>query len=345
MATLVRSFDRLSDADLLSEIKHLAHCERAATATLIASLRELDARRLYLAEGCSSLFTYCTNVLHLSEHAAYGRITAARTAQAFPLVIDLLADGAITLTTVTLLAPHLTTENHATVLAEARHKSKRQVEELAARVTPRPAIPATIRKLPELKAAPAVARAETPHAPSPAQVAAPSPKPAEVTPLSPERYKVQFTVSKETHDKLRRVQDLLRHTVPNGDPAVIFDKAVSLLLTALERTKVAATDRPRPPRATSAISRHVPAGVKRTVWQRDGGRCAFVGTNGRCCETGFLEFHHLVPFADGGETSAGNIELRCRPHNAYEAEMWSGARPPTSVIEVGPLCSTRSGPS
>ena len=240
----MRSFDRLSDADLLSEIKHLARCERDATATLIASLRELDARRLYLAEGCSSLFTYCTNVLHLSEHAAYGRITAARTAQAFPLVMDLLADGAITLTTVTLLAPHLTPENHATVLAEARHKSKRQVEELAARVTPRPAIPATIRRLPEPKA-PAVARAETPLAPSPAQVAAPSPKPAEVTPLSPERYKVQFTVSKETHDKLRRVQDLLRHSVPNGDPAVIFDKAVSLLLTALERTKVAAIDRPR----------------------------------------------------------------------------------------------------
>jgi hypothetical protein len=344
MATLVCSFDRLSDADLLSEIKHLARCERHATATLIASLRELDARRLYLAEGCSSLFMYCTNVLHLSEHAAYGRITAARTAQAFPLVIDLLADSAITLTTVTLLAPHLTPENHATVLAEARHKSKRQVEELAARVTPRPAIPATIRKLPEPKA-PAVAPAETPHTTRAFQVAAPSPKPAEVTPLSPERYKVQFTVSKETHDKLRRVQDLLRHTVPDGDPAVIFDKAVSLLLTALERTKVAATDRPRPARSTATGSRHIPAGVKRTVWQRDGGRCAFVGTNGRCGETGFLEFHHRVPFADGGETAAGNIELRCRSHNTYEAEIWSGPRPPTSVIEVGQLCSTRSGPS
>ena len=84
-ANIVRSFDRLSDADLLSEIKRLARCERDATATLIASLMELDARQLYLAEGCSSLFTYCTAVLHLSEHAAYGRIKAARTAQAYPM--------------------------------------------------------------------------------------------------------------------------------------------------------------------------------------------------------------------------------------------------------------------
>jgi 5-methylcytosine-specific restriction endonuclease McrA len=60
--------------------------------------------------------------------------------------------------------------------------------------------------------------------------------------------------------------------------------------------------------------------VKRTVWSRDGGRCAFVGTNGRCTETGFLEFHHVVPYADGGRTVSENLELRCRSHNRYEAE-------------------------
>ncbi len=61
--------------------------EREATAALIAALGELDARRLYLAEGCSSLFTYCTQVLHLSEHAAYGRIEAARAARKWPVVL------------------------------------------------------------------------------------------------------------------------------------------------------------------------------------------------------------------------------------------------------------------
>ena len=55
----------------------LASLQRDATVALIAHLAELDARRLYLAEGCASLFAYCTQVLHLSEHAAYGRIEAA----------------------------------------------------------------------------------------------------------------------------------------------------------------------------------------------------------------------------------------------------------------------------
>jgi hypothetical protein len=62
-------------------VKTLAADERQATARLIAGLAELDARRLYLGEGCPSLFAYCTQVLHLSEHAAYGRIEAARTAR------------------------------------------------------------------------------------------------------------------------------------------------------------------------------------------------------------------------------------------------------------------------
>ena len=104
----IRSQATLSDAELLREVKQLTACERQATARLVAALGELDARRLYLAEGCSSLFTYCTQVLHLSEHAAYGRIEAARAARKWPDIVDLLADGSLHLTAIGLLAPHLT---------------------------------------------------------------------------------------------------------------------------------------------------------------------------------------------------------------------------------------------
>jgi len=160
---------------------------------------------------------------------------------------------------------------------------------------------------------------------SPPAIAAPMvARPPEIKPLAPERYKVQCTVSRETYEKLRRVQDLMRHTVPNGDPSVIFDRALTLLLAELSRTKFAATDRPLRNRTARLRSRHVPAAVKRDAWTRDGGRCAFQGEQGRCSETGFLEFHHVVPYADGGETSAGNLELRCRVHNQYEADQWFG---------------------
>src|SRR5262245_11155097 len=138
----------LTDEQLLWSVKALACAERQATARLIAALAELDTRRLYLSEGYSSLFTYCTQALHLSEHAAYGRIEAARVARRLPQILDLLADGSITLTTMCLLAPHLTAENCAAVLAAARHKSKRDVEQQVAALRPLPPVLAVVRKLP-----------------------------------------------------------------------------------------------------------------------------------------------------------------------------------------------------
>ncbi len=74
----------LSDDQLLTETERLVACERHATAALLRSLMEIDSRRLYLREGCSSLFTCCTQVLQVGEGAAYNRIEAARAARRFP---------------------------------------------------------------------------------------------------------------------------------------------------------------------------------------------------------------------------------------------------------------------
>jgi 5-methylcytosine-specific restriction endonuclease McrA len=340
-------FAQFSNDDLIAETKRLAVCERQATVHLIACLMEVDARRLYLGEGCSSLFTYCTQVLNLSEHAAYGRIEAARAARRFPKILELLADGELTLMAVNLLAPHLTPDNHLTLLKGARHKSKREVEHLLAHVHPQPDAISSVRKLPAPKPQPALADVSVPHdehvaASSSDQRAkagdlASAKRPAVVVPLAPERYKVQLTVSRETYEKLRRAQDLLRHTIPDGDPAAVFDRALTLLVSELERTRLAAATKARQSRSPSApSSRHIPAEVKRAVWTRDAGRCAFVGTEGRCAERGFLEFHHVVPYAAGGAATFDNIQLRCAAHNAHEGELYFGRRQPPLVRETTP---------
>jgi hypothetical protein len=343
----------LSDDQLLANLRTLACAERLATAHLIAALAELDRRKLFLAQGFPSLFAYCTEVLHLSEHAAYGRIEAVRAVHRFPVVLNHLADGAVTLTAICLLAPLLTAENHEALLAAARHKSRRQVEQLVAMTRPKPDVPAIVRKLPcapsknATEAPVATPRAAASLPPSlqaeseldrfatvsePSLARAPA-RPPIVMPLAPERYKIQFTASRQAHDKLRRAQSLLRHVIPNGDPAAVFERALDTLLADLERKKLAVTDRPRSAREPRPGSRHIPAVVRREVWRRDGAQCAFVGATGRCAERGFLELHHVVPFAQGGQATTTNIELRCRAHNAYEAELSFGSfvlreRPP-----------------
>jgi 5-methylcytosine-specific restriction endonuclease McrA len=336
MTVTNNTFETKSDRDLLETLHALAGNERQATARFIAALAEVDARRLYLGEGCSSMFTYCTHVLHLSEHAAYARIEAARAARKLPVIFKLIADGSLHLTAITLLGRHLTEENHQAVLAAARHKSKRDIEEIVATLRPQPAVPSSVRKLPAPKAAsttgdtapPLIAPENVRGAVLTENVALRSPSPhmkhqMPITPLAPERYKIQCTVSRETHDKLRQIQDLMRHRVPDGDVATIVDCALTLLLTELRKSRHAAVAQPKR-QGCHLRGRHIPALVKRLVWERDGGQCAFVGTTGRCSERGFLEYHHLVPYAEGGATNADNLALRCRAHNRYEADLWFG---------------------
>ena len=331
MTSTNQSFAHLSDEELLVTVKRLAMTECRATAALVRSLMELDARRLYLGEGYSSLFTYCTQALHLAEGAAYNRIEAARAARRFPAILPALEEGAVTLTTVRLVAPHLTMANHQDVLARARHKGKREIETLVASLRPMPAVPSTIRKLPEprhvlLDSGPVapVPMAAAPSA-SAGAAAIKTPARAVVIPLAPERYKLQLTISRATHEKLCRVQALGSHLTPSGDLAEIFDRALTLLLQDLERRRCATVPSPRAaPTTVGRCSRHIPASVKRAVWRRDEGRCAYIGREGRCTERGFLEYHHVQPYAAGGAATPANIELRCRAHNAYEATLFFG---------------------
>ena len=395
---LLESLRRLTDAELVARVEALAKRERGATALLVAHLAELDTRDVYLRAGYSSLFTYCRDALALSEHEAYNRIEVARAARRFPVILELLAAGSVNLTTVRLLGPHLTPENHRGVLESARGMKRTEVEEIVARLAPFPEAPSFVRKLPAPRPAlpppeyrgPAgqvVPVASTPAAP-PASASAPPagapasspaagalspgfppagaplvgachpaggppttplstslptgslpaadlPAPAyptpylhrqpsgEVTPLAPDRYKLQCTIDGSTLAKLRLAKDMLRHAIPSGDDAAILDRAFTALLADLARRKFAAAESPQPPRAAVPGSRHVPAEVKRAVWVRDLGRCAFVGTDGRRCnESAFVEFHHVRPYAVGGEASVENIQLRCRRHNGYEARVY-----------------------
>ena len=139
-------------------------------------------------------------------------------------------------------------------------------------------------------------------------------------------------MSEETHAKLGRLSGLLAHEIPDGDPAKIVDRALDALLDKTLKRRAAITDTPRErARPRSAGSRHVPAQVRRAVWERDGGKCAFVGEDGRRCnETRFVELAHLEPWARGGAHTVDNVALRCRAHNSYEA-----------VRDYGPLFVAR----
>jgi hypothetical protein len=335
----------LTDTQLLDRLTDLVRSSRGVEAELVAHIGEVDARRLYLGEAAPSMFVYATHVLHLSEAEAYLRIAVARASRRHPALLAMLAAGQIHLSGAGLLAPHLTLANREAVLARAVHKSKREIEELIAELAPRPSVSPSIRRLPE-------PRARVPEPPDPARsrqaavielrpdgvratppaalAAEPPPAPPQgrskhrddaVEPIAPARYRVQFTASETIRDKLERLQAL----VPGADLAALIEQAVTEKLERLEGRRFGRTKAPSKSLAeadTSAGARHIPAPVRRAVYERDGGRCAFVASGGRRCDQqSRLEFHHRRPHGYGGERSPANISLLCRSHNLHLAEI------------------------
>jgi hypothetical protein len=231
-----------SDEDLLRQLSLLVAQDNARTADILAHLAEVDARDLYAQKGYSSLFAYATEVLGLSESAAYERIQSARTARRFPIVFGLVAAGKIHLAGVALLTPHLTEENHGELLDAATKKSKREIEELLAARFPKPDARTLLRRVPDKQVAAPMVSADAASLAAPTSVPVPVPEPlpnsrvqpqpmpaapvisrAEtstrrlpVMPLSEERFRLQVTLSRRGRDLLMRAQALMRHPTCPG---------------------------------------------------------------------------------------------------------------------------------
>jgi hypothetical protein len=238
------------DVELLRGLAALVTRERITTAMLLAHIAEVDARRLYVPVAYFSMHAYCVGELRLSEDAAKRRIQAARAARQFPAIFHAVAEGALHLTGVCLIAPHLTNENARTLIESASHKRKIEIEELLARHFPLPE--AHVRTLTPVSAEirqSLVARSEEqpgsdgttlnegalahlPHL----QGALP--------PATAERYLLQVIIAKSTQDKLRYLRDLLSHAVPDGDVAEVLDRAFDALITKIE-TRRFGSARPR----------------------------------------------------------------------------------------------------
>jgi hypothetical protein len=337
-----------SDRALLHDLKSLVAHDRRTTAVLLTRIAEVEERQLYRQAAYDSMFAYCLHELHFSEDAAYRHLNAARVARRFPAVLVALAEGRLHVRAVLMLARHLTSGNADQLVAAATYKTRAEIEILLAQRFPRRDLPERLQVVPSPPAptpvtmqpapervgqlAPERVEAMIPNpsasrpAPqlAPERVDAPAPRPR-VTPLAPERFGLQVTLDQETYDLLQQARALMGHPNPAGEIVPVLKSALQLFVGHLEKRKFAATARPGHARP-SASARHIPAAVKRAVWERDGGRCTFTSDGGqRCPARRMLEFDHREPVARGGEATAENLRLVCRSHNQHAAERTFGA--------------------
>jgi hypothetical protein len=176
------------------------------------------------------------------------------------------------------------------------------------------------------------------------------PAPARAEPLraelpsitGPQQYQVQFSTNEEHVQLIERAKALLARSMPGKSLGELHLDAMRLLVASLEKEKFAVTEQPRRRGSKPTLSatgsegngeattpptgrrrnRHIPAAVRRAVYERDGARCTYVDERGeRCQETHYLELHHRRPFGMHGAHTTANLTLHCRAHNALAAEV------------------------
>src|SRR5262245_3809608 len=97
----------LTDGELVAGLCGLVGATRKLAAEVVVHLGEVEERRLHLLGGYGSLFAYCVSKLKMSEDEAYRRISVARLVRQYPLLLDRLEAGDVSLSVAALLRPHL----------------------------------------------------------------------------------------------------------------------------------------------------------------------------------------------------------------------------------------------
>jgi len=330
----------LNDDAVLGGFATLLQRRSRTAAGVLAYIAEIDARHLYLHEGFESMRAFCVQRMELSDDAAAKRLQLARLARQMPQLFPAIADRRLSLYAVRLLAARLTPSNVECLIAECAHKTGEEIERLLAIRFPQ-AEPlrlddgVSVQVIPQNTAgryAQLVAMKQTnansnaarhsslPEAfPPIVNVAGPKVR-TRVEPLTATRYTLQVTLSDATHDKLRRLQDLLAHTIPNRDIAELIDRSFDALIERIEKRRFGASARGHG-RHPSPTVRTIPVRVKRAVFDRDGGACTLRFEDGRICRSRWkVEFDHVVPVAKGGRSTIENVRMLCRAHNQGAAE-------------------------
>ena len=337
----MKKLQNLSDNELTTRLSKLVRREQDLTLEILPFLAEVGSRGLYLAKGYGSLYAYCKGELGYTDASAWRRVRAALAIQRCPKAFDLLAKGEVTMCTLSGVHKFISED----VLSEIRGKSQAEVELIAAAYDAKGAAPDRTR--PVMVPKRSDRRVKSKHSGRPRSevgkqtITDVSEKPlrSEVTAGSKrleleKKWKVEGIVSSRVKEKLDRCKSLLSSKYPNGvDYETLFDELTNMFLErkdperrAKRRKTSGKTGRARAAK-TDSNCRYIPQRVKEKVWTRDGGRCAYVGENGkRCNSTHNLQFdHYPVPFGRGGPSTADNLRLLCARHNRFTAAQVYGA--------------------
>jgi 5-methylcytosine-specific restriction endonuclease McrA len=249
---------------------------------LIDRLQEVDAQKVYEHLGVTSLFSYCVEILKLSEDRAYALIRVARKAVEVPELKAAVSQGELSVAAAKRIASVITPENKTEWIERAKELKQRELDRAIAEVAP---------------AAKVIER---------------------VKPVASDLFEFRCAISKATEAKARRVREVLaqmkrRHLSMAETLEEVFEAFLEKN-DPVRKADRAANRKPR--QLVSKPVGTIPARVRHEVNRRDGGQCTYVHPQlGRCQNRQWLDLHHIRPRALGGKHGLANLTTLCSAHN------------------------------
>ncbi len=327
-------FIMMTDKELLTHLSALSQKQAEVESDIIANLVEVERRSLHLKKAYRSLFEFVFDFLKCSEATASRRVAVTRAAAKFPVILGMIREQRVTLTSLALVAPHLSEENHQILLQKIVGVSKREAERVVASFSPAKPKRDVIRPVvTDVSETPRTGESKSQNKSildlgEPLVLNSASEKKAD-------KVRIAFDAPADLAEKIKRLKEIHAHKLKNGSLAEVLEMAVDMLLdkTAPERKveskkKAQTITSSAQCEAVQAEARRPSAAVQREVWRRDVGQCTFTDQEGRRCSArGRLQIDHIQPWALGGSSKdPDNLRLLCQAHNLFVAEKYFPAR-------------------
>lgn len=304
----MQDLTKLSNTELLAQVKILTTRSREIETQMIALLAELCRRDIHLRAGYSSVKSYLMGEYQMSEDQAAKRSQVVNLVGHHPKFFDLLLTQKTHISHLAMSATKITKENEGQFIEFLPGKSRQDLLFFLARINPDGSFK------PEIEA----------------------------------KIELIILCSKATSEKFDRARKLLAKDWRGLSHEEVLDAALEALLgkidpmrkaeraqkraerTAEKKQEVVPTAGPvevqqecpeasLPPRVLGA-GRHIPNAIRHSVYLRDGGRCTFISETGkRCDESVSLALDHVCLFSRGGAHELENLKLTCISHNNFLA--------------------------
>ncbi len=286
---------------LLDQIRHAAGAEQSLTLQVIELIAEIERRQFYLDFGYGSIFDFVSNDLGYEPASAMRRIQAARAISEMPELKEKIADHSLNLSTVSLAQTFLrkkakdqkqkiSLQEKTELYKKLENKSAREAERELFRIAPELCLKSKEQE----------------------------------TVLSENLTELRFVIDAETKSKMQELKLWLSHQNPDLTQAQFFKVMIEKMHRQLNPNKPAKPQidfkqsvSDAGTKSAKKRSRHIPAAIKKLVWQRDEGCCQFADPHSKKkCESKYqLQLDHVHPFRHLGNHSAENLRLLCGKHN------------------------------